>query len=692
MKRSYLYCLLAIAFAVLSACSDKDDTLGGDKSDTDGFFSLDDASLKDWDYGVSDGQCCLVFKADSAGDVLACAVDKDSGSKYEFFAEFNDEGKLSGLGMSDEYYDSVESDDAYTLFKWNDNGELESTTISKAATKFKGVSGEESVSKDSRIGASGQPAFANVAGEMFGIYEALKNAGMLNSDWQEGRWSDFFNNLGNIITGEILGKLKSGGLPGIVISLRVSMVKEEINYRNTHWLYGSSEIMITDISKLPDDTYLVTTEISGISSIPSTAPINYIDAATLRPYATVERENHVYAGVLCRKNYPAFINYYDYKSEEEDISQIGGENAIVQFALPALGKGTYYVKPYLRSSINDELDNPPSQVMAAKPYTRVLPGEWETTGTRYIIYGYDEIINNIGGKITNFTQAGARFIHEDPYESGHVSFVGYVAAEVDDNDGLEEWGVYYEYYLDGVKDTQYKRFPADMPTAKVSDEIRVEFTVSRDEFDYVDYQNFSASKNMRFGVYKKSKNPTGNLDYLTYSYGDMSEITAVYDKKPTVEVYDAYVTGSSPYDGDKVGYDMWCDFSFKAKVDGCLFMSCLSEKHGSEWATPNVEYPMFPDESDCMTDRTEYTFSSRYGYSLEGTNPAIMYIGIWVWPYDGQYDSLSTPYGIYCDDGSVSLITGANAVYSKGATARPSLASPVPAKPERTVGLPRAKR
>lgn len=69
-----------------------------------------------------------------------------------------------------------------------------------------------------------------------------------------------------------------------------------------------------------------------------------------------------------------------------------------------------------------------------------------------------------------------------------------------------------------------------------------------------------------------------------------------------------------------------------------------------------------------------------------------MYIGIWVWPYDGQYDSLSTPYAIYCDDGSVSLITGANAVYSKGATARPSLASPVPANPERTVGLPRAKR
>lgn len=356
------------------------------------------------------------------------------------------------------------------------------------------------------------------------------------------------------------------------------------------------------------------------------------------------------------------------------------------FRLPALGNGTYYVKPYLRSSINDELDNPPSQVMAAKPYTRVLPGEWETTGTRYIIYGYDEIINNIGGKITDFTQADARFIREDPYESGHVSFVGYVAAEVDDNDGLEEWGVYY------MKDGVYQRFPADMPTAKVSDEIRVEFTVSRDEFDYVDYQNFSASKNMRFGVYKKSKNPTGNLDYLTYSYGDMSEITAVYDKKPTVEVSDAYVTGESPYDGDDPDIEKWCDFSFKAKFDGCLFMSCLSRIHGGEWSEPNVEYPISPDEGDCISDRTEYTFSTSYGYTPDKTNTATMYLGIWLWPYDGDYDTLSTPYAIYCDNGSVSLITNANTVYSKSTAARKHLVAPVAGEPGRTVNLPRAKR
>lgn len=684
MRRSYLYCLLAVVLAVFSACSDEDNASGGKKPGTDGFFALDAASLKDWDYGLSDGQCCLVFKADSAGGILACAIDKDSGSAFNFFVELDGDGKLTGLGTPDEYYAAAESDDDYTLFKWNDSGGLEGTTIPKTAASQKQAS-QEGIS--SRIGAGGQPGFADAAGEVFGIYEALKNAGMLNQAWQEGRWSDFFEQLGDIIAGDIIGKLKNGGLPGVVITLRVNAVKQEISDKNMHWMYGSAWIMISDISKLPDGTYWVTTEVSGINSIPRTVPINYIDAATLRPYATVERENRVYAGVICRKDFPAFFNYYDYIAEEEDITRNGSDNAIVQFSLPALDNGTYYVTCYLRSSLNDELDNPPSQVMAAKPYTRVLPGEWETTGTRYILYGDEEVINDIGGRITGFTQADARFIREDPYESGHVSFVGYVAAEVDDNDGLEEWGVYY------MKDGVYQRFPADMSTAKVSDEVRVEFTVSRYEFDYIDYTGFIASKNMRFGVYKKSKNPTGNLDYLTYSYGDMSEITAVYDKKPTVEVYDAYVTGSSPYDGDSPNLDTWCEYSFKAKVDGCLFMSCLSRKHGSGWDTPNVEYPMSPDESDCMTDRTEYTFSSRYGYSLEGTtNPAIMYIGIWVWPYDGQYDSLSTPYAIYCDDGSVSLITGANAVYSKGATARPSLASPVPANPERTVGLPRAKR
>lgn len=687
MRRSYLYCLLAVVLAVFSACSDEDNASGGNKTGTEGFFALDAASLKDWDYGVSDGRCCLVVKTDSVGGVLACAIDKDSGRKYDFFVELDGDGRLTGLGTTDEYYATTESDDDYTLFKWNGNGELEGTTIPKTAASQKQTS-QEGIS--SRIGAGGQPGFADAAGEVFGIYEALKNAGMLNQAWQEGRWSDFFEQLGDIIAGDIIGNLKNGGLPGIVITMRVNQVKQDINLRNKHWLYGYTDMKITDISKQSDGSYLVSTVVYGINSIPRTVPVNYIDAATLRPYYAKESENHVYVGVLCRQDYPAFFGYFDYMAQEEDMYNVSDDITYLAFRLPALGNGTYYVKPYLRSSINDELDNPPSQVMAAKPYTRVLPGEWETTGTRYIIYGYDEIINNIGGKITDFTQADAVFMQNSPYEEGYVNFTAYVSAEIDSNDDLEEWGVYY------VKDRKYgvyQRFPADMPTAKVSDEIRVEFTVSRDEFDYVDYQNFSASKNMRFGVYKKSKNPTGNLDYLTYSYGDMSEFTATYDKKPTVEVSDAYVTGESPYDGDDPDIEKWCDFSFKAKFDGCLFMSCLSRKHGSEWATPNnVEYPMSPDESDCMTDRTEYTFSTRYGYTPDKTNPATMYLGIWLWPYDGDYDTLSTPYAIYCDNGSVSLITNANTVYSKSTAARKHLVAPVAGEPGRTVNLPGANR
>lgn len=686
MRRSYLYCLLAVVLAVFSACSDEDNASGGKKPGTDGFFALDAASLKDWDYGLSDGQCCLVFKADSAGGILACAIDKDSGSAFNFFVELDGDGKLTGLGTPDEYYAAAESDDDYTLFKWNGNGELEGTTIPKTAASQKQTS-QEGIS--SRIGAGGQPGFADAAGEVFGIYEALKNAGMLNQAWQEGRWSDFFEQLGDIIAGDIIGKLKNGGLPGIVITMRVNQVKQDINLRNKHWLYGYTDMKITDISKQSDGSYLVSTVVYGINSIPRTVSVNYIDAATLRPYYAKESENHVYVGVLCRQDYPAFFGYFDYMAQEEDMYNVSDDITYLAFRLPALGNGTYYVKPYLRSSINDELDNPPSQVMAAKPYTRVLPGEWETTGTRYIIYGYDEIINNIGGKITDFTQADAVFMQDSPYEEGYVNFTAYVSAEIDSNDDLEEWGVYY------VKDRKYgvyQRFPADMPTAKVSDEIRVEFTVSRDEFDYVDYQNFSASKNMRFGVYKKSKNPTGNLDYLTYSYGDMSEFTATYDKKPTVEVYDAYVTGERPYDGDVSGLEKWCDYSFKAKADGCLFITCLSQKYGSEWAKPNENYPVLPDEGDFMSDRVEYNFSSTYGYAPDKTSGATAYICIWLWSYTGQYEKLDTPYSIYCYNGSVSIITNTNTAYTKGTTLRPFHSLPVAGKPQRTISQQEVNR
>lgn len=667
MRRSYLYCLLAVVLAVFSACSDEDNASGGKKPGTDGFFALDAASLKDWDYGLSDGQCCLVFKADSAGGILACAIDKDSGSAFNFFVELDGDGKLTGLGTPDEYYAAAESDDDYTLFKWNDSGGLEGTTIPK--TDVKTVS-QKAASRAKDGGGSISPA--KVVEAVKSIYNFVNNALLFGQEIDEGRWVDMFKHVNDLVQDAAKGfslglwqeiELNKDVFPDVITVERVTRFKEVRLDNNLKEIFGDAEIIITYISKQPDGTYVVNTEVSGVNSIKK----GEIVVTTETSY--VKGENHVYAGVVCRQDYSAFINYYDYISEEAEITRFEGDVVYLSFTLPALGNGTYHVKPYMRSSINFK-----------------LVGE----GVQYVKYGNEEVINNIGGKITDFTQADAVFMQDSPYEEGYVNFTAYVSAEIDSNDDLEEWGVYY------VKDRKYggyQRFPADMPTAKVKDEIRVEFTVSRDEFDYINYTGFAASKNVQFGVYKKYKNPTGNYDYLTYYYGDMSEFTAVYDKKPTVEVYDAYVTGSSPYDGDSPNLDTWCDFSFKAKVDGCLFMSCLSRKHGSGWDTPNVEYPMSSDESDCMTDRTEYTFSSRYGYSLEGTtNPAIMYIGIWVWPYDGQYESLSTPYAIYCDDGSVSLITGANAVYSKGATARPSLASPVPAKPERTVGLPRAKR
>ena len=212
--------MVAVAF---SACSD-DDAPSGKKPNIDGFFTLDAESLKDWDYGLSDGQCCLVFKADSAGGILACAIDKDSGKRFDFFIELDGDGKLTGLGTPDEYYAAAESDDDYTLFKWNDSGELEGTTVSK-------TSGNQKIASR-KIGVNGQPEFANTVGKMYGIYGNLKNAGILGQAWQEGRWGDFFKQLGDIIAADLIGKLKNGGIPGVVITMRVNAVKQEINDNN----------------------------------------------------------------------------------------------------------------------------------------------------------------------------------------------------------------------------------------------------------------------------------------------------------------------------------------------------------------------------------------------------------------------------------------------------------------------------
>lgn len=194
MRRSYLYCLLAVVLAVFSACSDEDNASGGKKPGTDGFFALDAASLKDWDYGLSDGQCCLVFKADSAGGILACAIDKDSGSAFNFFVELDGDGKLTGLGTPDEYYAAAESDDDYTLLKWNDSGGLEGTTIPK--TDVKTVS-QKAASRAKDGGGSISPA--KVVEAVKSIYNFVNNALLFGQEIDEGRWVDMFKHVNDLV-------------------------------------------------------------------------------------------------------------------------------------------------------------------------------------------------------------------------------------------------------------------------------------------------------------------------------------------------------------------------------------------------------------------------------------------------------------------------------------------------------------
>lgn len=618
MRRSYLYCLLAVVLAVFSACSDEDNASGGKKPGTDGFFALDAASLKDWDYGLSDGQCCLVFKADSAGGILACAIDKDSGSAFNFFVELDGDGKLTGLGTPDEYYAAAESDDDYTLFKWNGNGELEGTTIPK--TDVKTVS-QKAASRAKDGGGSISPA--KVVEAVKSIYNFVNNALLFGQEIDEGRWVDMFKHVNDLVQDAAKGfslglwqeiELNKDVFPDVITVERVTRFKEVRLDNNLKEIFGDAEIIITNISKQPDGTYVVNTEVSGVNSIKK----GEIVVTTETSY--VKGENHVYAGVVCRQDYSAFINYYDYISEEAEITRFEGDVVYLSFTLPALGNGTYHVKPYMRSSINFK-----------------LVGE----GVQYVKYGNEEVINDIGGRITGFTQADAKF----DGENGGMNFVVYVSAEIDSNDGLEEWGVFLEGVAGDNADIYEPRFPADMPTAKVKDDIRVEFGVYDVWLDNIDFENCMASKTVRFGVYKKRKNPTGNFDYEYYDFGDKSEFTVVYDKKPEIiELYDARVIGQEEYYSED--YDRQCHFSFKAKVDGCLFLQYLQVDYGSAWNSgwkmPKEDH-VYSKEA-YMADGGEYTFESRYIYSSSGTEPYDIYIG----------NGITWSYAITCDNGKVS--------------------------------------
>lgn len=602
----YLSLLLILLSYFMYSCNTNDENVEVIDLEnlTSKYFILNEESLNGWDFGISDGEYCITTKNDDNGGTTVCAIDTKSGANYSFLVDFDNNGDVIGFSTPTTYYSVKEESDEYLFYNYK-NGELSFFSVNK--------------SNEHNIQSSALTRAGNIMGDILentsGIYDAAHNSSNLATDLHEGRWGDFFKDLGNLLGNNIIDKLKNGGLVGVLVNEQVNFLQNQLNQHNSEQLYGNAQIKITSIDKQGDESYTVNAEVTGLSSIQSTL-------AVVSETSYQEVKNHVYAGVVCRKSYSAFLNYYTKKAQEVEVSGVSSEIYNILFQLPKLDKGSYYVKPYLRSSINDIIKN---------------------SGFSYINYGQEKELHVIGGKINKIEQIDANCTG-----GGNATIILYADAEVDSNEGLEDWGVYYE------KDGQYYRFSASWATSKVREDVRMEINLSRSEFDYVDYDYFTASKEMSFGIFKKYKNSQGVYDYGYYEYGDRMSYTLTYDKKPTFELYGASVSSVGPYDGGKDGWDRYCNYEYTIALDGCLFINSVVNNSGANWDSP-FGYTLVegPEDKYCNT------ISSSYLYYAKGTK--IGEIKFAAVLGNGVYYEF--PETLYCDNGTV--YTGGNGTRSK---------------------------
>lgn len=600
----YLSYLLFFLSCFLYSCNTKDDIFEVNDLDnlTSKYFTLNEESLNGWDFGVSDGEYCITTKNDDNGGTTVCAIDTKSGTDYSFWVDFDNNGDVIGFATPTTYYSVKEEGNEYLFYSYK-NGELSFFSVKKSNEQ---KMQSKSLTRATRAGN----IIEGIVEGTYNVFDAGRNSTNLGTDLHEGRWGDFLKDLGNLIGNNILDKLQNGGLLGILVNEQINFLQNQLNQHNSEQLYGNAQIKITSIDKQYDESYSVNAEVTGLSSIQTTL-------AVVSETSYQEVTNHVYAGVVCRKSYSAFVNYYTKKAKEVEVTG-GGAEMYISFQLPKLDKGTYYVKPYLRSSINDIIKN---------------------AGFSYINYGQEKEIHVIGGKINKIEQIDANCTGD-----GNASIVLYADAEVDSNDGLEDWGVYYE------KDGQYHRFSASWATSKVREDVRMEINLSRSEFDYVDYDYFTASKEMSFGIFKKYKNSQGVYDYGYYEYGDKTSFTLTYDKKPTFNLSNTMVTSIGPYEGQSDRYDRTCYFQFDYSVNGSLFINSIVESSGINWSS-DFTYTLV---NGCPDDYST-TISTSYGYNSKGTLVGEIHFAAVLG--NGVYYEF--PQILYCDNGTV---------YSGGAT------------------------
>ena len=222
------------------------------------------------------------------------------------------------------------------------------------------------------------------------------------------------------------------------------------------------------------------------------------------------------------------------------------------------------------------------------------------------------------GRINKLSQTSAVYTKNN--STDYIAFKYQINATIDDLSNIQEWGV---YMVNSSGSNKY--FPAKSNSANVPIDIEATFNVNKSDFDNIQKETYTATENIKMGVYTKS---SGN-----YILGEAKSYPIVYKQKPSLSFTYTQFKSTKPYtEPNDYNWDTQSDFSVKYVVQGAFFVDKLVQVLWGNWVDPG------------KTDMSDY------------------YI------YDGEHE---TSYGIiYKKPGSgttyrsIEMVCGGNVVYS----------------------------
>lgn len=537
-------------------------------------LQIPEEDLNGWDLGYSLGDEYVVAYWDETDSTLVTMINKNGGEEEAgLILCYDADGNVIKVGNATKLYNVEYIDDSIVLSRINDEGFFEEEIIPI-------LYNNPSLAKQS-TSTTEFSYFWYCTENGIQFIDNIQTAQSISQDLINWDWVQTAKDVGITTLGVLIGRNPLTGTIWTVGQWYINLCIRQLNERDRKIMYRDCTIEIDEIR--PDNgNCIVYATVKNANTL-----YDYL----VNMYDRTENEktrNLVSCGIVIRVgNDYVTTHLYDFKSQETQLNgdiRYGSE-AYFTFTIPGVNLtnnlATFYFKPYLTS-------------------TRIKTRRGDVD-EGHIKYGETVPYQAFNGEIVEFKQYDSQY-STDANNSGFVMFRTTVHATILSLDDIEEWGVFvYDLNGSGV----YDLYPSEYKAAKLEDWIDIDFNINKDEFDEINNDYYLATKNIKLGVYKKIKNPTGTFDYLSEFYSEPLTYELVYDKKPSAITLDVVST-------EKTSAVVECQY------EGCVIwgVECGIEYTSNDSYAVHEVFPKDDKELEILltglAPATTYTYRAYY--------------------------------------------------------------------------------